>query len=299
MKQETKATIAYLAAIIFVIICIALMAVTPAYGQNQTVIKDSKGEVVYIKIKTASGYIVKDKNGVLLYTVVENDTEKRVYDASGRLISVEKKAKKLTFSGGKDSLASLLWTREHITKNFTTVFCDTGWEHPLTYEYINRIADKLHLDLVTLKSKKYDGMVDLARQAPERIDEIATIEQELRSAFFGPDKIPARAIVSGNKYPDIRDVVRYVEWQNATGSLFDDDTATSWGKVLPNVIQDAHNTYELTLKAVVGGGWRFCYTPVLTPLEADNIGDEMGDNLIELLCNRIEWIVSNGYELNL
>ena len=35
-------------------------------------------------------------------------------------------------------------------------------------------------------------------------------------------------------------------------------------KVLPNVIQDAHNTYELTLKAVVGGGWRFCYTPVLT-----------------------------------
>ncbi len=68
------------------------------------------------------------------------------------------------------------------------------------------------------------------------------------------------------------------------------------GKVLPNVIQDAHSTYELTLKAVVGGGWRFCYTPVLTQLEADNIGDEMGDNLIELLCNRIEWIVSNGYK---
>lgn len=70
-------------------------------------------------------------------------------------------------------------------------------------------------------------------------------------------------------------------------------------KVLPDVIQDTHNTYELTLEAVVGGGWRFCYTPVLTPLEADNIGDEMGDNLIELLCNRIEWIVSNGYKLNI
>lgn len=69
----------------------------------------------------------------------------------------------VTFSGGKDSLAALLWVREHITTNFTTVFCDTGWEHPLTYEYINRIADKLHLDLVTLKSHKYDGMVDLAR----------------------------------------------------------------------------------------------------------------------------------------
>ena len=40
----------------------------------------------------------------------------------------------VTFSGGKDSLAALLWVREHITTNFTTVFCDTGWEHPLTYE---------------------------------------------------------------------------------------------------------------------------------------------------------------------
>lgn len=75
---------------------------------------------------------------------------------AGRLWSINTKAMKVivTFSGGKDSLASLLWTREHITKNFTTVFCDTGWEHPLTYEYIHRIADKLHLDLVTLKSKK-------------------------------------------------------------------------------------------------------------------------------------------------
>lgn len=47
------------------------------------------------------------------------------------------------------------------------------------------------------------------------------------SEFFGPDKIPDHAITSGNQYPNIYDVVRYVEWQNATGSLFDDDTATS------------------------------------------------------------------------
>ena len=253
------------------------------------------------------------------------------------------------------------------------MFCDTGWEHPLTYEYINRIADKLHLDLVTLKSKKYDGMVDLTRQrkrwpstrarfctielktkptidyvldevqdnmlmiqgirgsesparakmqaqctyfkyyfepygydkngkpkkhtyrskdvrafrakfsddllrpvfdwsaqqvidsilaaglepnplyrmgykrvgcwpcvmasqrdilniskqSPERIAEIANLEGELHSSFFGPNRIPPHAISSGEKYPTIHDVVRYVQWQNATGSLFDDDTATS------------------------------------------------------------------------
>ena len=70
----------------------------------------------------------------------------------------------VTFSGGKDSLAALLWIRNNFTKNFTTVFCDTGWEHPLTYKYIHETAAKLQLDLVTLKSKKYDGMIDLARK---------------------------------------------------------------------------------------------------------------------------------------
>ncbi|MFR6633846.1 MAG: phosphoadenosine phosphosulfate reductase family protein, partial [Alistipes onderdonkii] len=76
-------------------------------------------------------------------------------------------------------------------------------------------------------------ILNIAQQAPERIDYIAKIEQELqcgdrlRSEFFGPDKIPAHAITSGEKYPTIHDVVRYVQWQNATGSLFDDDTATS------------------------------------------------------------------------
>ena len=49
----------------------------------------------------------------------------------------------------------------------------------------------------------------------------------MRSEFFGPDKVPAHAIPDGRKYPTIRDVVRYVEWQHATGSLFDGDTATS------------------------------------------------------------------------
>lgn len=67
----------------------------------------------------------------------------------------------------------------------------------------------------------------IVRQAPERIDEIADLEMELCSTFFRLGAIPVHAITSGEKYPTIRDVVRYVEWQNATGSLFDDDTATS------------------------------------------------------------------------
>jgi len=70
----------------------------------------------------------------------------------------------VTFSGGKDSLAALLWIRNNFTKNFTTVFCDTGWENPITYRYIDEVSEKLGLDLVILKSKKYDGLIDLAKK---------------------------------------------------------------------------------------------------------------------------------------
>ena len=70
----------------------------------------------------------------------------------------------VTFSGGKDSLASLLWVRNNLTKEFITVFCDTGWEHPITYKYIEEMRNTLGLNIVTLKSKKFDGMVDLAKK---------------------------------------------------------------------------------------------------------------------------------------
>lgn len=45
--------------------------------------------------------------------------------------------------------------------NITAVFCDTGWEHPLTYDHIKTVCEQLKVELVTLKSK-YD-FVSLAK----------------------------------------------------------------------------------------------------------------------------------------
>lgn len=66
------------------------------------------------------------------------------------------------FSGGKDSTALLLWARENLP-DFTAVFCDTGWEHPITYAYVEEInGTVLGGKLVTLKSQKYaSGFVSL------------------------------------------------------------------------------------------------------------------------------------------
>jgi 3'-phosphoadenosine 5'-phosphosulfate sulfotransferase (PAPS reductase)/FAD synthetase len=67
------------------------------------------------------------------------------------------------YSGGKDSQASLIWAiKEYGLDNCEAVFCDTGWENPVTYEHIIETTKQLGVKLVILKSKKYDGMVDLA-----------------------------------------------------------------------------------------------------------------------------------------
>jgi 3'-phosphoadenosine 5'-phosphosulfate sulfotransferase (PAPS reductase)/FAD synthetase len=69
------------------------------------------------------------------------------------------------FSGGKDSTALVLWAKENLPE-FTTVFCDTGWEHPITYAYVEEInRTLLGGGLVTVKSEKYpNGFVQLCTE---------------------------------------------------------------------------------------------------------------------------------------
>jgi len=63
----------------------------------------------------------------------------------------------IQFSGGKDSTALVLWAKEQGWP-FVAVFFDTGWEHPLTYDYIQHINETvLGGKLVTAKSAKYPG----------------------------------------------------------------------------------------------------------------------------------------------
>lgn len=67
------------------------------------------------------------------------------------------------YSGGKDSQASLIWSiKKYGVENCEAVFCDTGWENPVTYQHITDTCQQLGVKLVILKSIKYDDMVDLA-----------------------------------------------------------------------------------------------------------------------------------------
>ncbi len=70
----------------------------------------------------------------------------------------------LSYSGGKDSTAVALYLREQGI-DYTPVFCDTGWEHPLTYHYIDKMNETVFGGkLVRVASKQFEnGMRDLVQ----------------------------------------------------------------------------------------------------------------------------------------
>lgn len=58
-------------------------------------------------------------------------------------------------SGGKDSLCCLLLALEYYPKeNVTAVFNDTGWDHPVTYEYLEYLETVLEIDIHRTKGHK-------------------------------------------------------------------------------------------------------------------------------------------------
>ncbi len=58
----------------------------------------------------------------------------------------------VSFSGGKDSLVVLDLVRA-VTNDFTTVFVDTGLEHPTTREYVKQFAESQWLRLMVAKAE--------------------------------------------------------------------------------------------------------------------------------------------------
>jgi len=71
----------------------------------------------------------------------------------------------VAWSGGKDSQASLIWAcKKYGAKNVDAIFCDTGWENPITYLHVVDICEQMGVPLTILRSSKYDGFEDLANK---------------------------------------------------------------------------------------------------------------------------------------
>lgn len=66
----------------------------------------------------------------------------------------------VTFSGGKDSLATICWAKDNL-QDFEIVFCDTGWEHKKTYDHISEVEKWIGKPITYLKSDKFLDLIDL------------------------------------------------------------------------------------------------------------------------------------------
>lgn len=89
----------------------------------------------------------------------------------------------VSFSGGKDSQACLIQaSKEFGAQNVEAVFCDTGWEHHLTYEHVRNVTDSLDVRLVTLKSK-VGGFEDLCKRMkwfPDTQHRMCTVQLKIQ-----------------------------------------------------------------------------------------------------------------------
>ena len=53
-------------------------------------------------------------------------------------------------SGGKDSTACLIMALK-TDKEVIPLFCDTGWEHDITYQYLDYLEDRFNINIIRLK----------------------------------------------------------------------------------------------------------------------------------------------------
>lgn len=140
----------------------------------------------------------------------------------------------LLFSGGKDSTALALLLRE-LGIDFIACFCDTGWEHPLTYGYIWGAAETfLAGRLRILRSSKYDGFMDLVvkrKMVPMKTARFCTEELKIFPlwAFLETldDEITVyQGVRAEESIP--RSKLQEVEWTDAAGGYWMARPLLSW-----------------------------------------------------------------------
>lgn len=88
----------------------------------------------------------------------------------------------VSFSGGKDSQACLIRACEDFGAScITAVFCDTGWEHELTYKHVQHVTSALGVKLVVLKSSRYQ-MQSLCKESkwfPDSMHRMCTVQLKI------------------------------------------------------------------------------------------------------------------------
>lgn len=98
----------------------------------------------------------------------------------------------ITFSGGKDSLATVIWALKNLRfDQWDVVFCDTGWESDETYAYIDWIEKMIGKKFIRLVTTSFE-----AKLSQEMIDKVVQI--------FGRRNVFAEMVLSKKRFPSTK-----------------------------------------------------------------------------------------------
>ena len=93
----------------------------------------------------------------------------------------------ISISGGKDSLVLLDKVLTEYTKEtsdrevfIVPTFGDTGWEHPLTYETLERIADYYRIGILRLVGYTMEELIQKYKKFPTKVKRFCTRELKVR-----------------------------------------------------------------------------------------------------------------------
>jgi len=89
------------------------------------------------------------------------------------------------FSGGKDSQTCLkIAVNEYGADNVLALFCDTGFEHPLTYSHVDATTKKYCCDLITLKAGTVKELSMKYKRLPGGGSRFCTEQLKIRPSKF-------------------------------------------------------------------------------------------------------------------
>lgn len=88
----------------------------------------------------------------------------------------------VSFSGGKDSQACLIQAaKQYGADKIEAVFCDTGWEHPDTYQHITDVCKQMGVKITTLKPEfNFIETCKKYRRFPEPIRRFCTVDLKVK-----------------------------------------------------------------------------------------------------------------------
>ncbi len=133
-----------------------------AVGRALISAKDMKAKGVFAKVrrrkKKEPKFSFKKRNWSDVIEANKKVLESYEKEAINFIKKIRKKFSRIpvavAFSGGKDSLATLLLVKKAL-KNFKVIFIDTGFEFKETVEHVFKVCKKLNLEMIYEKCDKF------------------------------------------------------------------------------------------------------------------------------------------------